>query len=128
MKLKHLLLIIGVLLIALAAMTIRPIQVPENIDDLLVVESKVAKIFEGSAMDIVFKLENNPTRYYINRGLEQDLTISELRRQLIGNKVIIRYPKHWSFMDPGNLAHHLSVLEYNGEDLYNEVEMRDGKK
>ena len=56
-----------------------------------------------------------------NRGLERGLNLEELQKELIGNNVTIRYPKHWTLLDPNNKIKHLSVLEYNGKEIFNEI-------
>jgi len=128
MKKKYIFIALVVLFFAFAALTFRPVIVPENVNECLVAEGKIINIFEGGVKDIVFKLEGDKTTYYINRGLEHGLNLADLRRQLIGNNVIIRYPKPWTSIGFNNSSMHLSVLEYNGNELYNEIELIYGKK
>ena len=110
------------ILLAFAAMTLRPVIVPKDAKDCLVAQGKVVKVFEGGVKDVAFRLEGDKTMYYINRGLEHGLNLEELQKELIGNNVIIRYPKHWTLLDPKNRIKHLSILEYNGKEIYNEIE------
>lgn len=123
MKKKHIYISLGVVLFALALMTLRPVSIPRNAEDCLVAHGKVVKIFEGGVKDVTFRLEGDQTTYYINRGLEYGLNLESLQNELIGNVVTIRYPKHWTLLDPNNRIKHLSILEYNGKELFNEIDM-----
>ncbi len=117
-----------ILLFVLAGMTLRPVNIPNDAKDCLVAEGKVIKIFEGGTKDVAFRLEGDKTLYYINRGLEQGLNLEELQNELIGNNVIIRYPKHWTLLDPNNTIKHLSILEYNGKEIYNEIKLIQNRR
>lgn len=123
MKKKHLIVSSIIGLFALAFATLRPVIVPQNAEDCLVAKGKVIRIFEGGVNDVAFRLEGDKTMYYINRGLEQGLDLKELQDQLIGNDVTIRYPKHWTLLDPNNRIKHLSILEYNGVEIFNEIKL-----
>lgn len=122
MKKHHIYVALIFILLALAAMTLRPVIVPKHASECLVAEGKVVKVFEGGVNDVAFRLEGDKTMYYINRGLEHGLNLEELQKELIGNNVIIRYPKHWTLLDPNDKVKHLSILEYNGREIYNEIE------
>ncbi|MEM9548058.1 MAG: hypothetical protein AAGA77_18905 [Bacteroidota bacterium] len=120
---KYILPALGLFFIALFALVLRPVHIPENPDDCLVAKGKVIGIYEAGEHDVVFKLEDSKTRYYINRGLEQGLVLKELQKKLIGNTIVIRYPKHWTPLDPNNTTKHLSILEFEGQELYNEIDL-----
>lgn len=80
------------LLIILAIVLFRPVPIlPEH--ELSITSGIVDQIFEGGEKDIVIKLKEGDQVYYINRGLEQSLSLSELRAKLIGEKVTIKYPE-----------------------------------
>ena len=123
MKKKYIFIFLGFIFFILAAMIFRPVIVPKNAKDCLVAEGKVVRVFEGGIHDVAFRLEGDKTLYYINRGLEQGLVLEDLQKELIGNRVTIRYPKHWTLLDPKNRTKHLSILEYNGREIYNEIQL-----
>jgi len=127
-SMKYVFIFIGILLLILMSLTLRPVNIPKDAKDCLVVKGKVIRIYEGGVKDVAFRLEGDKTMYYINRGLEQGLDLKTLQDQLIGNNVIIRYPKHWTLLDPKNRIKHLSILEYNGKELYNEIDLLYSKK
>ncbi len=54
-------------------------------------EVVISKIYEGSSFDIVF-IDKGGDRYYINRGLEQGLTIPDLQSQVLNKKVTLHLP------------------------------------
>ena len=117
---KKILIGITVLFAFLAVLILR--QVPIVSENKALVERGVVKnIFEGPENDIVFKLENNNHIFSINRGLEKGLTIEELRRTLVGNEVVIKYPKHWTPLDWNNKGHHISKVETDKEIIFNEL-------
>ena len=68
----------------------------------------------------VFKLMNDESRYYINRGIESGLSVEELKEVLLGKEVYITYPPHWSFLDPMNTTKHISKLATRNEIFYSE--------
>ena len=79
-------------------------------------------IFEGPSSDIVFRISGKASEYfYINRGLENGLDLSELRRELLQNEVVIYYPDHWTILDPRSSSHHILRMDYYGVVLYDET-------
>ena len=111
---------IAVMFAFLAVLILRPVPIVSE-DKALVERGVVKNIFEGGVKDIVFKLENNIRIFYINRGLEKGLIIEELRRTLVGNEVIIKYPKYWTPLDWNNKGHHISKVETDKEISFNEL-------
>lgn len=89
--------------------------------DCLIEKAKVTQIFEGGVKDVCFRLENTDIVYYINRGLEQELTLESLQAQLMGKEVTIKYPDYFSFLGSGKRTIHLCKLEYKNEVIYNEL-------
>ena len=53
----------------------------------------VTAIYEGGVKDAVFKLEDDKTNYYINRGLENGLDLKMLKSELLNNKITLWYAK-----------------------------------
>lgn len=125
---KYVFIFLGSILFILATLTLRPVNIPKDAKECLVAEGKVVSIYEGGIKDVSFRLEGDKTMYYINRGLEQGLDLEDLKEQLMGQNVTIRYPKHWTLLDPDNRVKHLCILEFEGKELYNEIEMVYGKK
>lgn len=117
---KYIVIGFGLFVFILSALIFRPVPI--------VAESKaitqtgiVSKIYCNSGNDIVFILENNPQRYYINRGLENGLELNKLKNQLIGNTIIIKYPKYWTPLDWNNSIRHVSKVEFENEVVFNEL-------
>jgi len=106
-----------ILLVGLAAMIFKPVPIlPEN--ELAVVTGEVSSIYATDSYDIFFKLQDGD-RFYINRGTEQGYDVDELRNQLLGKTITIKYPEAKSLL--GGNSHHLSKLEFKGKTLYSEV-------
>lgn len=117
---KRLLLLMAVgIILSLVILSLLPVpKLPEN--ELTVVKGTVSDIFEAGEMDIVFTLKENGVQYYINRGIEQGLSIEKLKEDLIMQKVTIKYPEYWTPLKFTN-THHLSKLIFEGQVIYTEV-------
>ena len=60
-------------------------------------------------------------RFYINRGLENGLELNNLKEKLIGNSIVVKYPKYWTPLDWNDKIKHISKVEFNNEILFNEL-------
>lgn len=119
---NKILLISGVLIVAFFAMIIRPVPIPSDEKELLVIEGTVAEIYEGGVKDVNFRLKEFPNKvFYFNRGLENGLDLNDLKSKLLDQKITIKYPKYWTPLAPNNRTKHASILEFNGEVLYSEL-------
>ncbi len=83
-------------------------------EDCEVVEVVLTEVKEGSSYDIVFS-EGNKDFYYINRGLEQGLTIEDLQQQVLNKKVTLHLYKLWY-----GTSEHISQLSVDGNVLFTE--------
>jgi hypothetical protein len=81
----------------------------------------VSEIYSNKGNDIIFVMEGKERRFYINRGLENGLELDNLKEKLIGNSVVVKYPKYWTPLDWNNNIRHISKVEFNGEVLFNEL-------
>lgn len=104
------------LLAVVAFFTFRPVPILPA-DECAVAVGRITSIEEGSSHDVVFRLAGDDRIYYINRGLEQGLSLDALRSELLGRDVTLSYPEHWSlFGFVGAVvgaagSHHVSKLE-----------------
>ena len=53
----------------------------------------VKEIYSNKGNDVIFVMENTDRRFYINRGLENGLELNNLKEKLIGNSIVVKYPK-----------------------------------
>ena len=120
---KKVLYFFGGILLVLFLMIFRPVQIPSDEKDLNSISGTVEYIFEGGTKDATFRLtEYQGKMFYINRGLENGLNLEDLKVNLIGKKVTLKYPSHWTPLDPMNTIKHVSILEHDGEVLYSELD------
>ncbi|KAA3620963.1 MAG: hypothetical protein DWP94_11355 [Flavobacterium sp.] len=84
---------------------------PEDCD---VKEIIVAKIYEGGTLDIVFAEENGDF-YYINRGLEQGFTLSEMEEIVLNKKVTLHLAKVIT-----GTSNHIAQLALEEDVIYTE--------
>ena len=111
----------GISLFILCFSIFRPVPIlPES--QLLSTTGEVIKVRGGGENDIVFIIKDSKTRYYINRGTEQGLVIEDLHDRMVGKEITIKYPHHWTPLDPKNKVKHLSKLYFDDEVIFSEVE------
>ena len=84
---------------------------PEDCD---VKEIVVTKIYEGGTLDIVFAEENGDF-YYINRGLEQGFTLSEMEETVLNKKVTLHLAKVIT-----GTSNHIAQLALEEDVIYTE--------
>jgi hypothetical protein len=121
MKAKWWIISIALLLfVVFVAMTLRPVPIPEE-KDCLVTTGIVVQLHESGTKDITIRLRGNDHTFYINRGVEAGLDVKKLRADLVGNVVTLKYPDHWTPLDPSGSTHHVCVVELNGEKIFNEL-------
>ena len=118
--LKYILAISGLLALVLAVLIFRPVPTV-TASEALVARGIVTDIYEGGVHDVAFRLENNETVYYINRGLEQGLELPQLERQLMGKEITIYYPDYWTPLDWNDKIKHRAKVEINGQVIFSEL-------
>ncbi len=91
------------------------IQNPKS-EDCVIKEITVTAIKEGSSYDIVIK-EMGDDFYYINRGLEQGLTIEGLQEQIMNKKVNLHLYNFWF-----GTSEHISQLTLEDNVLFTEFD------
>ena len=120
---KKIPLILGSLLFVFCVMIFRPVRIPDDEKDLIAITGTVAHIYEGGEQDAAFRLEEYKGKmYYINRGLENGLDLGELKTNLLGKKITLKYSDHWTPLDPTNSINHICILEHEGQVLYSELD------
>ncbi len=123
MKLSYLYIFLGISFFIFAALVLRPVPIPKDANELLVKKGQVVRIFEGGVNDVVFKFKGDKTSYYINRGLEYDLVLEDLQKELTGKEITVKYPEYWTPLDPNHKSKHLCILEFEGKELFNEINL-----
>ena len=113
-------LIFGALLFVFAIMCLRPVPIVAEADSL-VVSGTVASIGIGGIEDVVIKLKEDKTVYYINRGYENGLNQKSLQEELVGQEVTLKYPDYWTPLDMDNSIRHISKLEHGEKVIFNEL-------
>ena len=78
----------------------------------------VHNIYEGGVKDIVFA-EASGDFYYINRGLEQGLTLEGMREQVLNKKVTL----HLAKVLGGVTSEHISQMALNDEIIFTEFNL-----
>jgi len=118
--LKKLFIGFGILFFLFAVLILRPVPIVSE-DRAIMETGIVSDIYEGGENDLVFRLENKKRRYYINRGLENGLDLTDLQKRLIGREITLKYPDYWTPLDWNDEIKHLSKVEIQGEVIYNEL-------
>lgn len=81
----------------------------------------VKEIYSNKGNDVIFIMLNTDRKFYINRGLENGLELNNLKEKLIGNSIVIKYPKYWTPLDWNNSIRHISKVEFKNEIIFNEL-------
>ena len=81
----------------------------------------VKEIYSNKGNDVIFVLLNTDRKFYINRGLENGLELNNLKEKLIGNSIVMKYPKYWTPLDWNNSIKHLSKVKFKNEIIFNEL-------
>ena len=117
---KSILLTLFFLFLIACILVFRPVPIVKE-EKALVVSGVVEKIKLTEGNDFVFKLKGNPTRYYINRGIETGLNYDEFEQKVLGQYVVVKYPKYWTPLDWNNTVRHISKVELDSETLFSEL-------
>lgn len=117
---KWLLILLGVLLV-FSYFILRPVPIVSE-EKALVTSGVVRDVFSAGTQDIVFELQDDHRLFYINRGSDRGLDIEQLQELLIGNKIILKYPKYWTPIDWKGEVRHVSKLEFGNQILFNELQ------
>jgi hypothetical protein len=75
----------------------------------------VDSVYEGGVKDLVLKLKESETTYYINRALESDFDLYDSKKILLDNQITLWHAKHRS--GPGG---HITQLKFRDSILYTE--------
>ncbi|MGO3182304.1 MAG: hypothetical protein ACTIJ9_05670 [Aequorivita sp.] len=116
---KSLLIALGLIVLITAVLVLRPVPIVSE-GKAITEKGIVLDIYDGGGSDIVFRLEDNERKFYINRGLQAGLELNSLRERLIGNQIVLKYPKYWTPLDWNNKIKHISKVEFNNEIVFNE--------
>ncbi|MDY8135000.1 hypothetical protein [Aquimarina sp. 2201CG5-10] len=115
--------VVFVLFIAFMWVVVQTFKPIRNVqpDEVMEIKGKVVDIQEGSSFDIVITLENDDHYYYINRGLEYNLTLEQLRNDIL-NKTVTLYPiNRWTLFTRDGVMGHISKLMIDDKVIYNEI-------
>ena len=109
------------LFIILVLMIFKPLPSP-TIKNCVSVKGIIEDIRAGKGEnDIVFQLKGDLNSYYINRGLENDLTITKLENNLLQQSITLHYIKHWTPLDPTNSNRHIAKVTHREKVIYDEI-------
>ena len=80
-------------------------------------KGKVEQITEGSSYDVVIKIAGDDKYYYINRGLENGLTMQGLQEKILNKEILMKYAD--MTFDIG--AYHVYEVRIGEEIIYTEM-------
>ncbi|NQX76810.1 hypothetical protein [Gilvibacter sp.] len=85
-------------------------------EDCVVKEIKITAIDEGSSYDIFFTADNGE-RYYINRGLEQGLTLNSLKKMALNRTASVHLAKF-----AVGVSNHIAQLQVGDSIIFTEFD------
>ena len=110
----------SLIILIIAVLIFRPVPIVSESNAISEI-GIVREIYSNKGNDIIFVMENTDSRFYINRGLENGLELNNLKEKLIGNSIVVKYPKYWTPLDWNDKIKHISKVEFNNEILFNEL-------
>ena len=111
---------IAVILFALAII-ISVIPIDSSEEKSIEVRGIVKSVSEGGIHDLVFEMENDKTKYYINRGLENGFELEKAKTDYRGRQAIINYANKWTILAPfGTTSKHIVQITIDGVIIYSE--------
>ena len=120
---KTTLITLSILFFIIALLIFRPVPIVTE-DNTITEQGVVSSIYSNEGNDIIFTIENTQRRFYINRGLENGLELNNLKQRLIGNEIVLKYPKYWTPLDWNNTVRHVSKVQFKDEVLFNELKQK----
>ena len=117
---KYILIFLSILTLTAVILILKPVPIVSE-SEAITERGIVSQIYANSDNDIFFVLQKNDRRFYINRGLERGIELNILKDQLIGNQIILKYPKYWTPLDWNGNIKHISKVEINNKVLFNEL-------
>lgn len=106
--------------IGIVFQTFRPVR-NVNPNDVVKITGVVSKIEEGPGFDILITLQDDPHAYYINRGLQYDLELDDLKSDILNKTVILYVVKRWTIFTRDGIMGHISKLKRGNQVLFNEI-------
>ena len=110
----------SLIILIIAVLIFRPVPIVSESNAISEI-GIVKEIYSNKGNDVIFVMENTNRRFYINRGLENGLELNNLKEKLIGNSIVVKYPKYWTPLDWNDKIKHISKVEFNNEILFNEL-------
>lgn len=107
--------------------TFRPVRNVEP-DDVMKIEGLVTDIKEGPGLDIVITLKNDEHYYYINRGLQYNLTLDQLHSDIFNKTVTLYAIKRWTIFTRDKNMGHISKLIIDNQVIFNEIDNDEHEK
>ncbi|GGF49416.1 hypothetical protein [Echinicola rosea] len=108
------------MMVSLALMALRPVpKITEK--EALITTGIITEISATPYKDILIKLNNTDTFFYINRGVDLGLKHDVLEKKLLGNTVQIKYPAYWTPLDWQGKSKHLSQITLGNEIIFTEL-------
>ena len=117
---KYILIAFSSTLFIIAILIFRPVPIVSE-RNTIVEKDVVSEIYSNPGHDIIFIMKNKQRKFYINRGLENGLELNLLKSKLIGNTIVVKYPKYWTPLDWNNSIRHISKVEFNDQIIFNEL-------
>ena len=117
----------SLIILIIAVLIFRPVPIVSESNAISEI-GIVREIYSNKGNDIIFVMENTDRRFYINRGLENGLGLNNLKEKLIGNSIVVKYPKYWTPLDWNDKIKHISKVEFNNEILFNELKAKVSDK
>lgn len=116
--------VLAIVLLGIISLFLSAIPEKSNRADTKILKGKLISITSCcSGGDITFHMENDGSKsYYINRGIENGLNVTQLEKDLIGKNITIFYHKNsWNIINFRDQARHICELRTTDKIYYTEI-------
>ncbi len=118
---KYLKWILGLAALYIVVSALTPVPSPSDRNTYVHI-GVVQGIFSPCCEDIVVKLKGITKDYFINRGLEQGISIDNWKNNLLGEKIELTLIKHhWSILNPTGRLTSIARLKSGDDYLFDRM-------
>jgi hypothetical protein len=71
--------------------------------------------------DIVIELDTSTNYFYINRAIDNGLSVEVLREKIVGRQIELLTISHWTPLDPLSKSKHIAQVKIDGEIVFTEL-------
>ncbi|MEQ8471408.1 MAG: hypothetical protein RIC35_09485 [Marinoscillum sp.] len=113
---------LGVTLLFIVLLSVQTVPKP-TLENSVKIEGQLLNILaDQQTKDLVFEIAGHTGTYYINRGLELEINVDELKEEILNEDVSVYYVKTSNLIANATNTQHISRIALRNKVLYDEIE------